>query len=89
MGSIVRAAVCCAGIFTVMLHGSVDLPYSNDFEPADGFTSTGILVSDPDWVFDSGLLEVEVIDGAASSGSLSLLLTGTGGKKGSNAKSKD
>lgn len=79
MGSVVPAAVCCAGIFTVVLHGSVELPYSNDFEAADGFTSTGILVSDPDWVFDSGLLEVEVIYGAASSGSQSLLLTGTGG----------
>lgn len=56
---------------------AVTLPYANDFESADGYTTTGYLVSDVDWAFDPNLLTVEVTDTQAAHGTQSLLLTGT------------
>jgi hypothetical protein len=62
--------------------GATDLPFIADFEAPD-FTS-GFLISDPDWSFNSESLTVEVVDADSISpnelalGSQSLTLTGVG-----------
>tara|TARA_B110001469_G_C9647811_1_gene328538 strand:+ start:309 stop:3845 length:3537 start_codon:yes stop_codon:yes gene_type:complete len=73
--------LCGANVLAVSLNAATTLPYESDFEAPD-FTP-GILVSDPDWSFDSTLLTVEVIDSDsvspddANPGAQSLTLTGT------------
>jgi hypothetical protein len=70
----VAAAVCVALTFASLVHADTGLAFEADFE-APVFTP-GILVSDPDWSFDSDLIDVEVIDTDAASGSQSLRLGG-------------